>query len=203
MSELILSEQPVLEENVDLDHAVLGKYTQIQANSVIVESTLGDYTYCAGYNQIYYATLGKFCSVASFVRINPGNHPTYSRVAQHHFTYRSALFGLGADDADFFAWRKHDAVEIGHDVWIGHNAIIMPGVKIGNGAVVGSGAVVTKDVAPYAVVAGVPAKTIKMRFDDALIEKISRSAWWNWDHETLKERLPDFRNIEVFAEKYL
>jgi serine acetyltransferase len=74
---------------------------------------------------------------------------------------------------------------------------------VGNGAVIATGAVVTKDVAPYSVVAGVPAKKIKMRFDDQLIERIEKSGWWDWDHETIMERLSDFRNMKDFIEKYL
>jgi len=88
-------------------------------------------------------------------------------------------------------------------VWIGHNAILMPGVSVGNGAVIGSAAVVTKDVEPYSIVAGVAAKKIGMRFDDALIERIERSQWWHWDHATLQARLADFRDIHRFAQKYL
>ncbi len=91
---------------------------------------------------------------------------------------------------------------IGHDVWIGHNAIIMPNVQIGNGAIIGSGAVVTHDVEPYSVVVGVPAKPIKKRFSDEIIEKIEKSEWWNWSHEQLKERYDDFKNIEEFVRKW-
>ncbi|SHI20258.1 hypothetical protein SAMN02745823_03363 [Sporobacter termitidis DSM 10068] len=195
--------EPVIEENVHLVNTTLGKYTQIQANCCLNEVTVGDYSYCAGFNMMDYATIGKFCSIAAFVRINPGNHPTYDRVAQSHFTYRSELFGLGPDDGAFFEWRRRHWVTIGNDVWLGHDATIMPGVTVGNGAVIGTGAVVTKDVEPYAIVAGVPAKKLKMRFDDGLIEKIETSKWWDWDHETLKARLPDFRNLGDFVRKYL
>jgi len=193
----------MVEEDVELINTVLGQYTQIQAHSVLQDVTMGDFSYCAGYNQVYYTDIGKFCSIASFVRINPGNHPTYTRVAQHHFTYRSARYGLGEDDADFFDWRKGDAVTIGHDVWIGHNASIMPDVRIGNGAVVGTGAVVTKDVPPYAVVAGVPARMIKPRFSPELAGKIECCRWWDWDVNTLRERMADFRDMETFVRKYL
>jgi serine acetyltransferase len=79
----------------------------------------------------------------------------------------------------------------------------MPGVSIGNGAVIGAGAVVTKDVQPYSVVVGVPAKKIKMRFPDDLIVKIEQLKWWDWDHQTIKERLSDFRDMEAFMRKYL
>lgn len=199
----MLGIEPTIEEHVLLTNTTLGKFTQIRHNCTLRNVTMGDYSYCDGYNEIDFATIGKFCSIATYVRINPGNHPTYTRAAQHHFTYRSALFGFGPDDDDFFAWRKNHWVTIGNDVWIGHNASIMPGVTIGNGAAIGTGAVVTKDVAPYSIVAGVPAKKIKMRFSDELIEGIEKSKWWDWDYETIKARLHDFRNMDQFVKKYV
>ena len=198
-----LGVKPTIEGNVKLVGTTLGAYTHVQANCVFLDVTVGDYTYFAGYNQVNYANIVKFCSVATFARINTTNHPTYTRVAQHHFTYRSEMFGFGEDDADFFARRKERSVTIGHDAWIGHKSTIMPGVTIGNGAVVGANAVVTKDVEPYSVVAGVPAGKIKMRFPEELIVKIDKSKWWDWDHDTIKERLSDFRDLDTFARKHL
>jgi phosphonate metabolism protein (transferase hexapeptide repeat family) len=200
---MLLGIEPAIDDNVLLENAKLGKYTEVGHFSTLRNVTLGDYTYCAGFNEMDYAAIGKFCSIATFVRINPGNHPTYTRIAQSHFTYRSEMYGFGPDDMDFFNWRREYWVNIGHDVWIGHQATVMPGVTIGNGAVIGTGAVVTKDVEPYAIVAGVPARTIKMRFDDTLIEKIEKSRWWDWDHQLIKERIQDFRNLESFVTKYL
>ena len=93
---------------------------------------------------------------------------------------------------------------IGHDVWIGHGAIILPGRTIGNGAVIAAGAVVTKDVAPYTIVAGVAAKPVKLRFPEKLANALQELAWWDWEHETLRHALPDFRALgaEAFVEKY-
>ncbi|HNW87097.1 MAG TPA: DapH/DapD/GlmU-related protein [Candidatus Limiplasma sp.] len=199
----MLNRQPNLGLNVLLQQTTLGDYVQILDQCALEECDVGDFSYLAGYNQVSYAHVGKFCSIATFVRINPGNHPAYTRVAQHHFTYRSELFGLGEDDAAFFDWRREHPVTIGHDVWIGHGATVMPGVTVGNGAVIGTGAIVTHDVEPYAVVAGVPARKIKMRFDPTTVDQIERIAWWNWDLETLRERLPDFQNFEQFRQKYL
>ena len=199
----MLNREPNLGGQVLLTQVSLGAYTQVLDHCVLEECSIGDYSYLAGYNQVACATLGKFCSVASFARINPGNHPAYDRVAQHHFTYRSAMFGFGADDGDFFDWRRGDAVTIGNDVWIGHNATVLPGVTVGNGAVIAAGAVVTHDVEPYAVVAGVPARKIKQRFPDEMIARIERLGWWDWDHQTLRERLADFRDMETFRAKYL
>ena len=203
MLDNVLGIEPTVDEDVTLEGTTLGAYTHVQAHSVFCDVTVGEYSYFAGYNQVFYAYIGKFCSVASFARINTTNHPTYDRIAQHHFTYRSKRFGFGEDDDEFFAMRKGKTVTIGNDVWVGHNAVIMSGVTIGNGAVIGAGAVVTKDVEPYSIVAGVPAKKIKMRFSDELIAKIEQSRWWDWGHQIIKERIPDFRDMEAFVRKYL
>jgi len=203
MLDNMLGLEPTVDDDVALESTTLGAYTHVQAHSVFCDVTVGDYSYFAGYNQAYYANIGKFCSVASFARINTTNHPTYDRIAQPHFTYRSKRFGFGDDDAEFFARRKEKGVTVGNDVWIGHNAVIMPGVAIGNGAVIGAGAVVTKNVEPYSIVVGVPAKRIKMRFPDDLIIKIEQLGWWDWDHQSIKERLLDFRDMEAFVRKYL
>ncbi|MEA9389666.1 DapH/DapD/GlmU-related protein [Acerihabitans sp. TG2] len=195
--------QPKIGQNVILNSTQLGAYVHLADDTILQEVDMGDYSYTAGHNQIFYATIGKFVSIASYARINPGNHPTYQRIAQHHFTYRASEYGLGEDDEAFFDWRREQHVTIGHDVWIGHNAVIMPGVTLGNGAAIGSAAVVTKDVAPYTIVAGVAAKPIGQRFSDAMIERIERSQWWHWDHDTLQQRMADFRDMPTFAARYL
>jgi len=137
-------------------------------------------------------------------RINPGNHPMH-RATQAHFTYSaSAYFSGESDEAEFFDWRKSHRVHIGHDVWIGHGAIVLPGRNIGTGAVVAAGTIVTRDVPAYTIVAGNPARPIKRRFSEQIADRLARLAWWDWDHETLRQALPDFRkrDIEDFLEKY-
>ncbi len=93
---------------------------------------------------------------------------------------------------------------IGHDVWIGHGAIIMPGLTIGHGAVVAAGAVVTKDVAPYAIVAGIPATFLRWRFEPETAARLMALAWWDWDHDRLAKAIPDMQALsaEAFAAKY-
>jgi phosphonate metabolism protein (transferase hexapeptide repeat family) len=123
---------------------------------------------------IWCATIGKFVNIAASVRINATNHPTW-RATLHHFTYRAADYWPDADmETDFFAWRRENRVVIGHDVWIGHGATILPGVTVGNGAVIGAGAVVSKDVAPYTIVGGVPAKLIRERFQKRMDRRHDR-----------------------------
>lgn len=197
-----LGEQPFIHEGVFVRDSQVGSWTELGRGTWLVESTFGDYSYTAGDAQIIYSEIGNFCSIASHVRINPGNHPMW-RVTQSHVTYRRKQYGLGdEDDPEVFAWRRENRVTIGHDVWLGHGAIIMAGVSIGTGAVVGSGAVVTKDVDPYTVVVGVAAKPIRKRFSDDIIEKLLAIAYWNWDRATLEARFDDLYDIDSFIEKY-
>ncbi len=197
----MLGDTPYIYEDVIVRDSHIGSWTEIGSNSHIVESTFGDYSYVAGDVSIIYADIGKYCSIASHVRINPGNHPMW-RVTQHHMTYRRKQYGMGENDTEVFQWRRDNRVTIGHDVWIGHGAIIMPGVTVGHGAVIGSGAVVTKDVGPYTIAVGVSAKSIKKRFDDKTIEKLLHIKWWDWDRATLEERFEHLYNLDTFLEEY-
>jgi len=197
-----LHEQPNIHSTAIVRKSKLGSYTDIGPRVSLMEAEVGDYTYFAGDTSAVYCKIGKFCSIASHVRINPGNHPQW-RVMQHHCTYRRVQYGFDIkDDEEFFQWRRNHNVEIGNDVWLGHGVIVMPGIKIGTGAVVGSGAVVTKDIPPYAVSVGVPAKVVKKRFADDIIEKIIATKWWDWDRKTLEDRFRDFLEINIFLEKY-
>ncbi len=198
----MLSERPTVHPTAVIRDSQLGAWTEIGANTSIVESSVGDYSYLVHGCQVIYTSIGKFCSIASFVRLNPGNHPL-ERPTTHHMTYRAAQFGLGEDDHEFFEWRRSHPVTVGHDVWIGHNVTVMPGITIGNGAAIGSGAVVTKDVAAYTVAVGIPAKPLKRRFDERTAERLEALAWWDWPREALEARFADFRgDITAFLDKY-
>ena len=190
-----LSVQPFIDPTATLRDSKAGAYCEIGARTTLLEVTLGDYSYVVNDSQITYATIGKFCSIAAMTRINPGNHPMH-RATQAHFTYRaSTYFPDETDDAEFFAWRRSHRVTFGHDVWIGHGAIVLPGRNIGTGAVVAAGAVVTKDVPPYTIVGGNPAKPIRRRFSEQVSEQLMAMAWWDWTHEQLRTALPDFRTL--------
>lgn len=197
-----LSPAPTVHPSAEVRDSALGAWTEIGPGWSLLEVTLGDYSYAAGTDGvIHYAAVGKFCSLASHVAINPGDHPM-ERVSQHHFTYRRRQFDLGPDDPTLFDRRRRAACRIGHDVWIGHGAMIMAGVTVGTGAVVAAGAVVTHDVAPYCIVAGVPARALRDRFPAPVAHKLLASRWWDWAHEVLRERLEDLMDVERFLARY-
>jgi len=199
-----LSATPLIDPTATLKDCTLGHYTEVGARTKLLEVQMSDYSYVVNDSDIAYATIGKFCSIAAMTRINPGNHPM-QRASQSHFTYRaSAYFPGEPDEADFFAWRRAHRVTIGHDVWIGHGAIVLPGRTIGDGAVVAAGAIVTRNVAPYSIVGGNPARPIHPRFPANIAARMQALAWWNWPHETLREALTDFRTLsaEAFLDRY-
>jgi phosphonate metabolism protein (transferase hexapeptide repeat family) len=199
-----LSTEPTIDPSAKIHGATIGAYCEVGARTILQDVVMGDYSYVVNDAQITYTTIGKFCSIAAMTRINPGNHPMH-RATQAHFTYRaSAYFPGEPDETEFFAWRREHSVDIGDDVWIGHGAIVLPGRSIGTGAVVAAGAIVTKDVPAYTIVGGNPARPIKRRFTENVAERLMRLGWWDWDHETLRAALPDFRRLEIcdFLHKY-
>lgn len=198
------ADEPVIHDDVSLTEVTFGRYCEVGKGSRIGHSHIGDYSYCDRFADIANAEIGKFANIASFVRIGATDHPMH-RASLHHFLYRSADYWDDVEhDADFFAHRHSRRAVIGHDTWIGHNAQVKPEVTIGHGAVVASGAVVTKDVAPYMIVAGIPAQPIRERFPAAIADRLMALAWWDWSHKALHDALMDFRqlDIEAFLEKY-
>jgi acetyltransferase-like isoleucine patch superfamily enzyme len=144
-------------------------------------------------------TIGKFCSIAGGTHILLGGDHSSSFVSTFPFNdlWKSAI-SLPVSETT-----KRDVV-IGNDVWIGRNSLILSGVTIGDGAIVGAAAVVAKDVPPYAIVVGNPAKVIRYRFDEETIEKLLTMAWWNWPDEKIDTALPKIMsaNIADFLTSY-
>lgn len=157
------AEAPVIHPDCETAESTFGRYVEIGRGSRLSRVTMGDYSYCDRSADLANAVVGRFANIAAFARIGPTAHPLEG-AALHHFHYRSAdLWDDAEDDAAFFARRHARVARIGHDTWIGHAAIVMPEVVVGDGAVVAAGAVVTRDVAPYQVVAGVPARPLRER----------------------------------------
>jgi len=198
-----LGDSPHIHPSADVRECGFGRYVEIGERTVVVESTLDDYSYVVNDAEIAYASIGKFSNIAAHTRINPGQHPMW-RASLHHFMYRSSWYGMGPDETGFFDWRRSMPVRIGHDTWIGHGVVIMGKVTIGNGAVIGSNAVVTHDVPPYAILAGVPARPLRLRFPPEIQDAMERIAWWDWSHERLSNALGDFRSLDAaaFCRKY-
>ena len=195
---------PRVHSTAEVRDCVLGRFTIIGVRVVLAECELGDYSYFSRGSEAIYTTVGKFTSIASNVRINALGHPM-DRVSQHNITYRPNEYFVDSKiDKGFRELRQQKRVVIGHDVWIGHGAIILPGISIGHGSVIAAGAVVTKNVAPYAIVAGVPAKHIKWRFPKSIREKLLSLAWWDWDHDKLASAVEDMRVMtpRAFIEKW-
>ena len=173
-----------------------GHEVKIYSGCHIVDSVIGDFTYCSYDTKINNANIGKFCSIASRVTIGAAEHPL-------DWISTSPVFEDVKNSGTNikFATEKIPPVKttnIGHDVWIGEGAMIKQGITIGNGAVIGAMAMVTKDVPPYAIVAGVPARVIRFRFDESTIKAIEESEWWNYDDDKLEELGKNIRNPEFF-----
>ena len=189
-----LGADPSIHRTASVRATTFGKWCEVGARTKVAESSFGDYSYVVNDSDIIHASVGKFCSIAAHTRLNPGNHPL-DRVMLSHVGYRSSAYGLGPDDPDFFDWRRASQVTLGHDVWIGHGAIVLPGRNVGTGAAVGAGTVVTKDVPPFAVVVGNPARVLRFRFPPELVAALHRIAWWDWPHDRLGAAMQDFRRL--------
>ncbi|MEM0988184.1 MAG: chloramphenicol acetyltransferase [Pseudomonadota bacterium] len=199
-----LGQDPLIHPTAQVTDCTFGRYCEVMEGAQLLEVEMGDYSYCAHGADIWSSRIGKFANIAAATRINPGNHPM-DRSTMHHFMYRSAQYWPDEpDDLTFFDWRRSFSCEIGHDTWLGHGAIVLPGRKIGDGAVVGAGAVVTKDVGPFEIWAGNPARLIRRRFSVEIAERLTALAWWDWPHEAISRALEDFRKLspEAFLEKH-
>jgi phosphonate metabolism protein (transferase hexapeptide repeat family) len=191
--------EPRIHPTAELKSCRLGRYAVVGERVILREVAVGDFSYFERHAEAIYTTIGKFCSIAANTRINALEHPI-ERVTSHKVSYRpNEFFRYLGVDAAFRERRRAKQVSIGNDVWIGHGAVVLPGVSIGNGAVVGANAVVTKDVAPFEIVAGVPAKRLRPRFDDTVCRRIAALAWWDWPLERLVKAIPDMQTLPIEA----
>jgi len=195
---------PVIHPDCEITGSTFGAFVEIGRGSRIAYSQFGDYSYTDRYADVANAQIGKFSNIAAFSRIGATDHPLET-ASCHHFLYRSDDYWDDAErDEAFFAHRKSRTATIGHDTWIGAGAMIKPEVTLGHGAVVAAGAVVTKDVDPYTIVAGTPAKPLRLRQPREIADRLIALRWWDWSHEALRKALKDFRELhaEAFLDKY-
>lgn len=176
-----------------------GKYVFLGENVSIVNSQIDDFSYVNKNSQIKNTSIGKFCSIGPNVQIILGKHPS-TFVSTHPMFYANNKPFKTFSDKTYID--EYDNVKIGHDVWIAEGVLIPSGVTIGNGAIITARSVITKDVEPYSIVGGIPAKHIKYRFENEIIKKINDSEWWNWDIEKLREKFNLFHDPSSFI-KYL
>ncbi|MEO1554813.1 MAG: CatB-related O-acetyltransferase [Pseudomonadota bacterium] len=169
--------------------------------------SIGAFTYLSG-GFFYHTHIGRYGSFANGLHIGQGNHPI-DWLSTHPFQYQPMKYAVGAgfrdrdiyfedaDKADNSIVTKPERTTIGHDVWIGYGAYIRNGVTIGDGAVIGARSIVTKDVPPYAVVVGHPAKVVKYRFDEKIIGRLMAVKWWRFAPWQLRDF--DFSKIETIV----
>jgi acetyltransferase-like isoleucine patch superfamily enzyme len=168
----------VIDASSVITASILGNFVTVFSNNRIYNSQIDDYSYIQTGSRINNANIGKFCSIAASVSIAPGIHEI-DKVSTHPaLIQKSTPLPKVFAKNDSFITNKQVTIE--NDVWIGEKVVILDGVKIGNGAIIASGAIVTKDVEPYSVVGGVPAKQIKYRFDSETIAVFQKSEWWNF-----------------------
>ncbi len=175
-----------------------GKHNRVCAPFYLKKVTLGDYTYISKNCSIANAEIGKFCSIGPDFRCGQGLHPTggISTAPMFYSTARQNGITLCTENQ----YEESRQTRIGNDVFIGAGVIVLDGINIGDGAVVGAGAVVVHDVPPYAVVAGVPAKVVKYRFDKETVEKLLATQWWNLPETELHKVRENFWNPQKFID---
>ena len=162
--------------------------------------SIGKYSY--GYRQLCYrgsklSQIGAFCSIGPNVTVSNGNHPI--DIVSTHPAFYLAGWGI-TDSPQSLKSDKNGLISIGHDVWIGMNVTLLTGIAIGHGAVVAAGSVVTKDIPPYALVGGIPARIIKFRFDEPTVEQLLNRAWWAWPDNHLRSSADDFFDVKKFLQ---
>jgi acetyltransferase-like isoleucine patch superfamily enzyme len=168
-------------------------------NVTIINSFINDYSYINNNSILKNTTIGKFCSIGPNVQIILGKHPS-NFVSSHPIFYAINKPFKTFSDKDYI--QEYDHVFIGNDVWIAEGVLIPGGVTIGNGAIITARSVVTKNIEPYSIVGGIPAKHIKFRFEEDTINKINKLEWWNWDEITLRDNFELFHNPKHFLKNF-
>ncbi len=170
----------------------------IGKNTVLRNCSAGFGSYVNNNGDLTDTDIGRYTSIGTNVSSVIGKHPLSKQVAMHPaFTNPEKIFGFSYTDKTVFDTTQ-ERTKIGNDVWIGNNVLIFGGVKIGDGAVIGAGSVVTKDIEPYSINAGIPAKPIRSRFEKEQTEKLLHIKWWEKDENWIRENIRRFDDIDEF-----
>jgi acetyltransferase-like isoleucine patch superfamily enzyme len=179
----------------NLNNSIIGTNVYIGDNCQIQNSKIGNHTYFNNNCSINNCEIGNFCSIASNVQIALGNHPTHFVSTHPSFYSNNKGFKTFANKMYYNEFLN---VKIGNDVWIGSDVKIMGGVEIGDGAIIAAGAIVTKNIPSYTLYGGIPAKFIKKRFTDDVIEKIQMSRWWDNSEKWFELNFELMQNVSLF-----
>jgi acetyltransferase-like isoleucine patch superfamily enzyme len=182
-----------------IKESIIGEYVFINERVAIKNSSIDDHSYINSNSSVFYAQIGKFSSIASNVTIGLSMHPS-RLISTHPAFYSNSKMFRTFSDKNYF--KEIENITIGNDVWIGEGALIMGGVKIGDGAIIAARSVVTKDIEPFEIVGGVPAKTISFRFEPEIIAKIQKSEWWNNNEEWFLKNYKIFHSVKCFLEYF-
>jgi acetyltransferase-like isoleucine patch superfamily enzyme len=169
--------------------------SSLGAGALVLGCAVGRWTYFGERALAIYTDIGAFCSIAPHAVIGGGRHPTRGRVTTSPLFYSTIHNPWGSFAGSVPRDDELPRTHVGNDVWIGYSAVVLPGVRVGDGAVVGAGAVVTRDVEPYAVVAGVPARKLRSRFGDDDVRWLLLHRWWHWPEARLRSLRPQFESV--------
>lgn len=172
---------------------------RIDVGTVISNSTLGKYSYVGEHSSMIHTKVGAFTCISNYCAIGGGTHPIKWVSMSPVFNTSGGIIKKKLGTTEF---EPFSDVKIGNDVWIGSHVLVKSGVTIADGAVIGMGSVVTHDVGAYEIWAGNPARLIRKRFDETLIQDMQRISWWNLSDKQLKELAPYIENPYKFVEKF-
>lgn len=172
------------------------EYISVGRQTVLINCQVGSFTYFGPRCRFNNTTIGRFCSVASDIKCGLGQHPI-NAVSTHPIFYKYTARPVSITLAERDLHEEFKSIAIGHDVWIGENVTIMDGATVGNGAVLAAGSVITKDVAPYTIVGGVPAVAIRKRFTEEQIVFLEELQWWNKDLAWLRSHKHLWHDVDA------
>lgn len=176
----------------------INKSARIDVGSIVVDTSMDRYSYIGEHSSVLYAEIGSFTCISNYCAIGGGSHPIDWVSVSPVFNTTKGIIKKKLASLEYTPFQK---VHIGNDVWVGSHVLIKSGVSISDGAVIGMGAVVTKDVGPYEIWAGNPARLIRKRFDAETITKLLKIEWWNWEDELIEKYAEEFMLPENFINK--